>query len=342
MAVKIGHASGDERGKISGGKAGDQTGKEVCSRNWYKHSKGWYTAIPTDPEMLEYIATAAERAVANNNIGYDQSQNRTLWNDVKDKGYDPAKTTKAVETDCAELGALCAQYALEKTGKKVVVADSYSASLINNLVKTGYFKKLTADKYTNQDGYLLRGMIQATRTKGHVWIILSNGSKASLKEFYGNNVTTAPEKPLAFGDRTLRNGSEGEDVAQLQSYLIQLGYDCGSWGADGDFGDATELAVEAFQRDNKLEIDGIVGPMTYAALEAALRDKVVVNAKQVKIIGGNCYVRTEPRTDINNKIGTAHKGDIYTYLGEISEEGWHKIDFKGKQGWVSGKYSDLV
>ena len=35
MAVKIGHASIDERGKISGGKAGDQTGKEVCIRDWY-------------------------------------------------------------------------------------------------------------------------------------------------------------------------------------------------------------------------------------------------------------------------------------------------------------------
>ena len=340
MAVKIGHASGDERGKISGGKAGDQTGKEVCSRNWYKHSKGWYTAIPTDPEMLEYIATAAERAVANNDIGYDQSQNRTLWNNVKDKGYDPAKTTKAVETDCAELGALCAQYALEKTGKNVVVADSYSASLINNLVKTGYFKKLTADKYTNQDSYLLRGMIQATRTKGHVWIILSNGSKASLKEFYGNNVTVT-EKPLTFGDRTLRNGSEGEDVAQLQSYLIQLGYDCGSWGADGDFGDATEIAVKEFQTDNKLEVDGIVGPMTYAALEAALRDKVVIEPKKVKIINGNCYVRTKPNTS-GSIINTAHKNETYTYLNEKSEDGWHKIDFNGKEGWVSGKYSELI
>ena len=41
MAVKIGHASIDENGRAQGGKAGDQTGKEVCTRNWYKHSKGW-------------------------------------------------------------------------------------------------------------------------------------------------------------------------------------------------------------------------------------------------------------------------------------------------------------
>ena len=39
MAVRIVHASIDERGRISGGNIGDQTSKEVCIRNWYK--KPW-------------------------------------------------------------------------------------------------------------------------------------------------------------------------------------------------------------------------------------------------------------------------------------------------------------
>lgn len=194
MAVKIGHASISEKGTITG-QAGDQNGKEVFIRNWYKHSKGWVTLIPTDPAMLEHIAVAMERACENDNIGYDQTENRTLWNDVRDKGYDPAKTTKKVETDCAELAALCSQFALAQTGKGVVVADSYTANLADNLVKTGYFRKLTDDKYTNRDDYLLRGMIQVTRTKGHAWVILSNGDKASLKEFYDEPEASAPASP---------------------------------------------------------------------------------------------------------------------------------------------------
>ena len=40
MAVKIGSARIDERGKISGGAAGNQTGKELSTQNWYLHSKG--------------------------------------------------------------------------------------------------------------------------------------------------------------------------------------------------------------------------------------------------------------------------------------------------------------
>mgnify|MGYP007007821211 FL=1 len=43
MAVKIGHASIDERGKARGGAAGDQTGKEVCLRDWY--DKNWVSVL---------------------------------------------------------------------------------------------------------------------------------------------------------------------------------------------------------------------------------------------------------------------------------------------------------
>ena len=56
MAVIIGSARIDERGKASGGKAGDQTGKEVSTQNWYKHSKGWVLLRPKDPEKAAKIA----------------------------------------------------------------------------------------------------------------------------------------------------------------------------------------------------------------------------------------------------------------------------------------------
>ena len=37
--MKIGHASINELGTVKGGKTGDQTGREVCTREWY--NKGW-------------------------------------------------------------------------------------------------------------------------------------------------------------------------------------------------------------------------------------------------------------------------------------------------------------
>ena len=60
MAITIGHASIDERGKINGGSSGDQTGKEVCTRSYYMHSKGWYLLRPKSIEHADAIAEAAK------------------------------------------------------------------------------------------------------------------------------------------------------------------------------------------------------------------------------------------------------------------------------------------
>ncbi len=65
---------------------------------------------------------------------------------------------------------------------------------------------------------------------------------------------------------TLRRGSAGETVKQLQSMLVDRGYDLSPYGADGQFGKKTEAAVRAFQWDNGLAVDGIVGVNTWSVL----------------------------------------------------------------------------
>lgn len=68
---------------------------------------------------------------------------------------------------------------------------------------------------------------------------------------------------------TLRRGSSGQEVKEMQEMLIALGYSCGSYGADGKYGQATQDAVTAFQRDNGLTEDGIAGAETRKTLQAA-------------------------------------------------------------------------
>ena len=55
-------------------------------------------------------------------------------------------------------------------------------------------------------------------------------------------------------------------VKKIQEKLISLGFSCGSYGADGIFGNATYNAIKAFQKARGLVVDGIVGPNTYNAL----------------------------------------------------------------------------
>ena len=65
---------------------------------------------------------------------------------------------------------------------------------------------------------------------------------------------------------TLRKGSKGATVMEMQFILNKRGYDLGSCGADGEFGRMTEKAVKAFQKDHGLIVDGVVGPNTWKAL----------------------------------------------------------------------------
>jgi peptidoglycan hydrolase-like protein with peptidoglycan-binding domain len=63
---------------------------------------------------------------------------------------------------------------------------------------------------------------------------------------------------------TLRKGSNGPAVADLQSRLAAAGCDPGP--LDGRFGPRTEAAVRRFQSANGLVVDGWVGPQTWGAL----------------------------------------------------------------------------
>ena len=70
---------------------------------------------------------------------------------------------------------------------------------------------------------------------------------------------------------TLRNGSKGDEVRELQQALIDLGYLGGT--ADGVFGNNTENAVRKFQKKNKLTVDGLAGETTRQVIFSKLQAK---------------------------------------------------------------------
>ena len=64
----------------------------------------------------------------------------------------------------------------------------------------------------------------------------------------------------------LKRGSEGNPVRRAQKRLTLGGWDTG--GVDGHFGSHTEATVKDFQGDRGLAVDGIVGPQTWAEIDA--------------------------------------------------------------------------
>lgn len=69
----------------------------------------------------------------------------------------------------------------------------------------------------------------------------------------------------------LRRGATGEAVRDLQERLVALGLTHGPDG-EGAFGEGTEAAVASFQKNYGLDVDGVVGELTWAVVvEASYR-----------------------------------------------------------------------
>lgn len=89
---------------------------------------------------------------------------------------------------------------------------------------------------------------------------------AAVEEKPTEQVPEKVETPAKSDLPELYKGCKGKSVRALQILLIGNGCSCGSYGADGDFGNATKAAVVNYQYQNGLEDDGVVGPKTWAKL----------------------------------------------------------------------------
>lgn len=66
--------------------------------------------------------------------------------------------------------------------------------------------------------------------------------------------------------KVLKKGAKGETVKAMQRLLMGSGYSCGSTGADGSFGGATDKALRAYQQAKGLTADGSCGGNTWKKL----------------------------------------------------------------------------
>lgn len=89
-------------------------------------------------------------------------------------------------------------------------------------------------------------------------------AKLTGVDYTGESQETPTPDPLP----TLRSGSTGYWVKEAQLRLIAHGFPLALYGADGTFGEETLAAVKAFQTAKGLEVDGVVGPDTWEALNA--------------------------------------------------------------------------
>lgn len=132
-------------------------------------------------------------------------------------------------------------------------------ALVSFAFNLGSIDQLTAGGTRNRE-VIAQKMLQYNKAAGKVLAGLTRRRKAERELFLkGCAVKAAEELP------TLRMGCKGMYVTELQEMLKKRGY---TLKADGIFGSKTEEAVKAFQADNGLLVDGIVGSKTWGKLNS--------------------------------------------------------------------------
>lgn len=106
MTAHIGQASHDERGRYTGGRAGNQSGDELNSRAAYLYN--WRTLIRfKDPGRARKCAQAMAEAVANTHIGYDQGERNSILPAARAVGFQLSRIAVDCECDCSSLVGVC-------------------------------------------------------------------------------------------------------------------------------------------------------------------------------------------------------------------------------------------
>ena len=84
----------------------------------------------------------------------------------------------------------------------------------------------------------------------------------------GSSTPTTPPRPWETSPRI--QGMTAAQVRSIQQDLRTLGYDLGSYGVDGSYGQDTYNAVRKAQNDLGVTVDGVAGPQTLSAIKAKL------------------------------------------------------------------------
>jgi peptidoglycan hydrolase-like protein with peptidoglycan-binding domain len=113
-----------------------------------------------------------------------------------------------------------------------------------------------------------------------------------------NDVRKRLATPAVSADETLREGSTGAKVKELQQLLKSKGFNPGP--IDGSFGSGTVRAVISFQKYKGLDADGVVGPMTWKVLRSSSTLKLAAPIEQpssVSLLDTYKYYRGLPHQD---------------------------------------------
>lgn len=197
MAVMCAWASMGENGKTTGGKVGDQTGKEVKCGAIYNFGQTRVYRCK-DREKALSIGAAAKGIAENNAFGYDQSNRISSYKELQKANWIVANVKTLCEIDCSELAACAVNVAYKKA---LISSAVYSGNIGSALLSTGLFTELKSSKYLGKSEYIQCGDIIVAPGK-HVIVAYTDGSKVNV------NSISSTVSSIVSGNSLIKKGQQ--------------------------------------------------------------------------------------------------------------------------------------
>lgn len=317
MSILIGHSSINEQNKATGGLAGDQTGKEICTRSYYNPSSKWdYVLRPLTNEVAEKSAKFVEDICDNNKVGYNQSDRNSLYKQAKAVNFDGKKIKKACSCDCSSL----MHTASVAAGANLPYGSNglTTRTMVDTYRKSGDYNVLSAEKYLTSDKYLRRGDILVN--EGHHTVMVLEDGEEAYDKFEDKFVPYIARVTSDLNLRSTPSSTYRTNVIVVipkYTYVSVIDYSVGYW---------CKIQFVAYGK----EYTGYASSKYFNAIDITKNEK-----RQVTAFGLN--VRTGQGTT-HHKIFTMKKNDVFTV---VNKEKWGLILYDNKLGYanVSNAYS---
>ena len=268
-------------------------------------------------EPTEHFGSITEAALVrfqkHNDLKADGQLGESTWTLLMNEGVqecvmqdgDEGDDVADVQNRLYELGYLAKNYITGTYGEKTSAAVS-DFQKANSIASTGMVGHDTLDVLYADDvvgNFFSKGEVNDTiatyqeRLKKLGYLVnsykvkgkMDDATITAIRRFQDNNDLTpdgclGPTTMNAMDSKdakayTLTLGMKGSEVTAVQKRLKALGYLKSNSQVNGYYGEATEEAVEEFQRRNNLSADGTVGPKTLEKLNSSSAKKAAATPK---------------------------------------------------------------
>ena len=251
MAKYIAHSSIDERGKATGGQAGDQTGKEVLISAWYSRPWNQFFRIENDKVRKQFGNNMID--LANNPaVGYNQNQRNTLLTQAEKVNFNFSKITTKCNSDCSSGVTICLLGAIYT----VLGKDAYNRAKAvmvagGNCATTSSFKGrvagltdvkvtlYTSTAYTGSTAKAVFGDIY-NKSGSHIVAYVDDDKKVGLTPATTATTTTSKKEANVKAGQKWLNTNYGTLIKKHKGALLDL---------DGSYGPKTRAAALCVWKD---------------------------------------------------------------------------------------------